>query len=80
MIMAVDKSIFPDDCYMAGRDNGKLSPMAEAFLEGQKLMDWNGQGAEHPCFGCGFDCAVRVVKYHDQTKKYIAPPKNPKPF
>lgn len=79
--MAVDENIFPNSCYMAFMDNGEFSPTAKVFLAEQRLRDWRGHGAEQPCFGCGVDdCTVRVVQYHDQSKRYISPPKNPKPL
>lgn len=79
--MAVGENIFPDGCYMAFMNNGKLSPTAQVFLAEQRLRDWRGYGAEQPCFGCRVDdCTVRVAQYHDQSKRYISPPKDPKPI
>ena len=80
--MAVDETIFPDGCYMAFEDNGRLSPSAAEFLKEQTRNDWRGMGIEHPCFGCGMedDCTARAVKYHDQDNRYISLPKNPKPL
>lgn len=79
--MSIDQTIFPNNCYLAFMDNGSLSPTAELFLKEQTLQDWEGMGAEHPCFGCRVDdCNSMVVKYHDGNHKYIPPPKNPKPI
>jgi hypothetical protein len=80
--MAVDKIIFPDGCYMAFEDNGRLSSSAAEFLKEQTRKDLSGRGIEHPCFGCSMedDCTARAVKYHDQENRYISQPKNLKPL
>ncbi len=74
--MAVGEDIFPKGCWLHHSDDGRLSDGAAVLLEMATMDDWNGQGAEHPCYGCRVDpCQVRQVEYHDAAHRYIVPPR-----
>ena len=75
--MAIEEDIFPEDCWLAFLEDGSLSPAAKAFMHQQRLDEWQGKGAEHPCYGCKKDdCEVRAVEYHNDSNKYIVKPKS----
>jgi hypothetical protein len=74
--MAIGEEIFQKECWMAYCDDGKLSPVGKMFMEVQRLSEWQGKVAEHPCYGCRKDdCKVRRIQYHDDVNKFIVKPK-----
>ncbi len=74
--MPIGEEIFPKGCWLAYMDDGQLSPPGNSFMLAQRVNEWEGKGAEQPCYGCGKDdCTVRVVQYHEEEKRWLVKPK-----